>query len=579
MNRAVVMGTWRSMIALDDRVESTGPERIHAAQEYLAELSGIRDEDQLRGLLAQDGSRERNDDLSLLMLVEAARNALEARSSQEAQNLLEWLFFVCPYGTQHHTFEAHGKLLQGILYSLDGQFSNARQALDEAKQLYGDLAGDFGGPESICEYCLGVILCDSGDFDAARPRLEAARKAADAAGSAMDWMPEIEREIQSGAALQPLVTKLSSACSLADVRQVAEHAAGSDGGRILTILRALALAAGADRRPADAVRLARAADWLGPLLGETVQARRDLAEIAMHQLEYPLAEALYGSLLEESPDDTELRARLGRALAEQGRNGEAKEQLTRVLEEAPNYAPALRDLGGVCTNLGDFAEARRYLEAAVAADPSDPVSATVLKQLASRSAAPSISYDPASKEIRISEDLLTRSPEEVAMMMVVAILRANPEGATELLQSIAEEKGADYAMRIAEMAFPREAAREESHYEKAEQFFAARRIAEALAEYKLAIAESRDDPRSYMGAGDCHYHMGRFNLAAAFFEESVAIRPHPSTLRFLGDAHRKAGRMRQAVSAYEQAVQLDPSYAPAREQLRLIQEQAGGRHA
>jgi hypothetical protein len=146
MNGAIVIGAWRSMIGVDNRVKSTDAHRLEAAQDFLGELSGMRDQDQLRGRLVQEGARERNDDLSLLLLVEGVRIAADAQSLKEALNLLDWLLFVCPYGTEPHTFEAHGKTLQGILYCFDEQPSKARQVLEEARQLLGDLPGNFRGP-------------------------------------------------------------------------------------------------------------------------------------------------------------------------------------------------------------------------------------------------------------------------------------------------------------------------------------------------------------------------------------------------------------------------------------------------
>ncbi|MEO8598185.1 MAG: tetratricopeptide repeat protein [Candidatus Solibacter sp.] len=577
MNPAIAIGTWRSMIGIDTRVQSTDPQRLTAARDFLEKVSAIGDQDQLRHRLAEPGSRERNGDLSLILLAEAARMAADGEPATDVLHLLDWLLFVCPYATEIHTFEAHGKALQGILYGIDQQPSRAREVLEEARQLYDDLPGDFRGPQSIRQYCLGAILGDAGNFEAARQALEEARESANAANAGADWATEIEREMQALAAQQLLVMKLSGASSLGEIQHLAT-AAGSAQPRTLKILHAMALTAGANQRTEDAVRLARAADWLGPLLGETIHSRKDLAEVAMYQLEYGLAEALYRSLLEESPEHTGFRAQLGRAIAQQGRNEEAIEQLMKVLEQKPDDAPALRELGGVYINLSDFPAARHYLEAAAAADPSDALAATMLKSLGSRGAGPSIAYDPKTKQIQISQEMLNLPPDEMGRMLLVAMLKGNPQTAPELLQSIAQEKGVAYAQRLAEMAFPQAAAAAHTHYDRAEQFFATRQIDKALPEYKLAITDNRNAPGPYMGAGDCYYHMGQFNLAAAFFEESVAIRPNPSTLRFLGDAHRKAGRMPQALAAYEQAVELDPSYAPAAEQLRTLKQQMGDSH-
>jgi tetratricopeptide (TPR) repeat protein len=483
------------------------------------------------------------------------------------------MLLVSQFGKEHHLFKAHGKALQGMLFVADEQPTEAQQAFEESAGDYRDLAGDWRGAESVCLYCLGIIAGDAGDFADARRQLESALEYAKLAISAdTTWAAEIERETRALAEQQVLIDALSRASSPSQVREAAAAIPGVAGTRTLTILRAMALTAGARGRVQDGLTLANAADWLAREVGEKIQRRANLAEAALYMNEYSLAEALYRTLLEESPDDLDIRAKLGRCLAEQGYNEEAKEHLTQVLGRSPDHARALRDLGGVYLNLGDFGAARRYFQAAAEADPSDPLPATVLKQLENHGAEPLVLYDPASKQLQIDEGLLSRPPDEVSMIITATLLRADPEGAAALLQSIAEERGLEYARRLAEMAFPPATKRDPSHQDKAEQLFAARKIPEALEEYRLAIAENRDDAFSYMGAGDCYYHMGRFSLAAAFFEESVAIQPRPSTLRFLGDAYRKTGHLKKAASAYEQAVQLDPSYTVAKEQLAVLRK-------
>lgn len=229
----------------------------------------------------------------------------------------------------------------------------------------------------------------------------------------------------------------------------------------------------------------------------------------------------------------------------------------------------------ILINLGRADEGRPYIKAALAANPSDPTAQYLLQQLGDPDTQPRIIFEKASGKLIISEELLNKPAVDLAVMITAAVLKAHPAEAQEMLQSIVEEKGLDFAQRVAEIVFPGSVRKpeEQNHFEKAEELFKARLLPEAIEEYKLAIAADRDHAMAYMGIGDCYYHLGQFNLATAFFEESVLIQPNHSTFLFLGDAHLKAGRMEKAIRAYEQALELNPSYEIARQQLRDVREQ------
>ena len=235
---------------------------------------------------------------------------------------------------------------------------------------------------------------------------------------------------------------------------------------------------------------------------------------------------------------------------------------------------ALRELGVVYHQLNQPILAERYLKAALVQDPSDYLAKRVIEDIGAAKAQPAMTFDKESKTLTISDAILDNPSADMGMMILATLLKANPENAQEVLQGVARTEGPAYAQRVFELAFPSAPEEKEpSHFDKAQELFGARRLPEALNEYRLAIKEDRDHALAYMGAGDCYFHMGMLNLAAAYFEESIAIEPSPATLTFLGNAHRKSGRTDEAIQSYEQALKLNPNYELARQHLSAM-----GRH-
>ncbi len=116
-----------------------------------------------------------------------------------------------------------------------------------------------------------------------------------------------------------------------------------------------------------------------------------------------------------------------------------------------------------------------------------------------------------------------------------------------------------------------------THFEEAERLFASKRFLDAIIKYKLAIADNPENWQAYMGLGDAHYMMGEYYLAAAYFEESVAIQPHAPTYRYLGDSYSRTGQLDKAIEAYQCSVDTDPNYGPAKESLRMALNQRNDR--
>jgi tetratricopeptide (TPR) repeat protein len=78
-----------------------------------------------------------------------------------------------------------------------------------------------------------------------------------------------------------------------------------------------------------------------------------------------------------------------------------------------------------------------------------------------------------------------------------------------------------------------------------------------------------------MGWGDVYYRTGMYQLAIAYFKESIIIKPMPPTYRFLGDSYARIGKRKQAEEAYRQALNLDPNYDGARASLQQLLKMEG----
>jgi tetratricopeptide (TPR) repeat protein len=75
---------------------------------------------------------------------------------------------------------------------------------------------------------------------------------------------------------------------------------------------------------------------------------------------------------------------------------------------------------------------------------------------------------------------------------------------------------------------------------------------------------------AFIGMGDVHYAAGRYNTAAAYFEEACAIASYAPAYRFLGDCLVRLGDRAGAIICYRKALIIDPDYGMARAGLAAL---------
>ncbi len=159
-------------------------------------------------------------------------------------------------------------------------------------------------------------------------------------------------------------------------------------------------------------------------------------------------------------------------------------------------------------------------------------------------------------------------------MLAATILSLDPEQARQMRDEVAAKDPETFAkVRRYLPAGLRPESPAEMHFATAENLFAQRRFREAITEYKAVIDLEPDHQVAHLWLGDAHFMLGEYAIAAAYFEESIAIRPTPQAYRFLGDAIvRGQGDLHLARRHYEQALALDPAYGGASEALQQVNE-------
>jgi tetratricopeptide (TPR) repeat protein len=324
-----------------------------------------------------------------------------------------------------------------------------------------------------------------------------------------------------------------------------------------------------------AISSATIGDHVARLQGKEPDFRLRLAKVAASRNDHDLAEPLLRALHQESPAVPKITQDLANYLSLQGRFEEARSLLEPLVHSVPADAQLRANLAAVLIQLQEVDAAREHARAALSLDPTDPLAKQILTQAGDPEAenVRPISFDKATGQLSIPEELLSQPGLDLGIPIAAALVRAHPEQAEALLADLARDNGVAYAKQVAQLAYHSPTlAVATTHFEQAEALFAKKKMPESLREYTLAIEENLQKAAAYTGAGDCYYMMGKMNLAAAFFEESIAIEPKATTLRFLGDAYQRSNRLEAAARAYEQALELNPSYDAARQQLQLVRQ-------
>jgi tetratricopeptide (TPR) repeat protein len=572
---ALLLDHWAAIIGLEERITAVGPERLDRAGRFLNELSHAGSEDGVRGYLADrdDPTQQASiDDVGVLLLQMVVQRMRTDEAQEHAPDLLDWLRLVAQFTTGSVEQQAHACFLGGLLALEEEKPSAARDAFQEASELYAALAS-LPLAERAAHCGMAEAAADL-DADEEADREFRAALASDELSDtqATAWKAFIADRQEEFANRRRLIDLLAAA--------PVETVLSALLGETTTDLRRAAMRTMWSRTLRFAVRsatpdclaAARLADRLAASIGKTATATRRAAQVCEHENRWDSAEALFRAALETDPTDRAAEFGIARAVLNIDRFSEAASLLESLAERSPKDADVAIHLGITYHGLNRIADARLQFERSLALDPDEPMARTLLSGLPKPAAGPDVAVDEANGTIYLPEELLKGDPKSVAVQIASAMLAVLPEQEQQsALAEIAREEGADHAARVAAMLAQRRAETAAvQHFARAEALFGRRDFPAALLEYKEVLRLDPDRGDALMGLGDCHFSLGQFHLAAAYFEESLDVAPSAPTARFLSDAYYRVGRIEQAIEACRRSVETDPNYTLEQKQLNLL---------
>jgi tetratricopeptide (TPR) repeat protein len=574
----IILGRWQEASAIGERTRAISAQEVKAALDFFQDLRG-RAADEVRSKLSTAGERL-NRNLAWLLLAEALK--IDFRSEiGEARRLIEWAEFIASFGgslqNRGDNLEAHCKFYQGTLQQRVGSLSEAALLYAQAESDY----RDNGSPilQALAISAQGTVALERGDLESDVLSRLGARELFQSALDVLDETTEqklkgilkgaIEGSLRQWQFAEELVRSDQPEALLKDNREMIDL-------QLLSLLKAQTInSARANQPVATTAQAARLADLIAAQLQQPADLTDQLLGFYLLKKNTEAAEWLLRELLKTRPDDLELQKGLARTLMLHGKNQESLELLKELAQAHPDDALVQSMLGALLQMQGDLANAEARFRRALEIDPEEAGAKEGLRSI--EGAKPSAVLRFEDGNLTIEGDMSDLAPGDLSAAMTAAILAADPSSIEARLNEIAQSDP-ELAQRVVELLQRQGVLGQASeppavqHYHLAEQFFVTGRWQEAAGEYSLAIEADPDFAEAYMGLGDVYYRTGRYHLAIAYFEESIAIKPAPFTYRFLGDSFLRAGKRKQAEGSYRQALGLDPNYAGARAALQQLSE-------
>jgi tetratricopeptide (TPR) repeat protein len=266
----------------------------------------------------------------------------------------------------------------------------------------------------------------------------------------------------------------------------------------------------------------------------------------------------YRKALEQRPDDTDLKLRLGAALVTAERLDEANAMLQQVLKERPSSAEAEHFMGRVLLGRGDTAQAVQHLERAVALDAQKP-----------------------EYHMYLAWALLEQHNLGSALESINQALKRDPNlgDGRWILGRIQLRAGAvKDALKNFELTLKLKPGRVEALADRGDAYDGLRQLAAAIQSYQEAVKARPDKGEWWYRLGTLHLDQGSRDESRVALSEAVLrgdrLFEKPS---WLADAHRlyaevlrDAGRKGEAIEHYRVFLELAPAGHPERDEIARI---------
>ncbi len=257
-----------------------------------------------------------------------------------------------------------------------------------------------------------------------------------------------------------------------------------------------------------------------------------------------VAQDLYRSLLESSPDNHVALHLLGVSFIQQGRPINGIPLIERALLLKPDYADARFNLGCALQGLDRLDEAIAHYNAALAINP-----------------------DHAGAHLNLGNALqaLNFQAEAIAhYQRTLALTPGHADAYNNWGNSLQALNRHDEAIVCYEKALALRAEHAEAHNNLGNSLSALNRYEEAIARYERALALKPAYAEAQSNLGYAMYALNRFDEALARLAQALALKPD------YAEAHNNWGmvlhalnRHDEAIARYDQALALKPDYAEA----------------
>jgi tetratricopeptide (TPR) repeat protein len=572
-----VFTRWREAVAVHAAaLPRHDAARLQDAADAFRGLQALR-EDALRAALAA-APPDRNRLIARLLF----EQSLPVAPAAEARAYVEWAALVAEYGDALHArpidaLEGHCEFLFGAIAHRHADFAAAQRAYARAEATYATAAGATR-LHALAVLAQGLAALDGGNVHEQRAGYmhlvgERFARASELAGRAdEDCAAVVGAIVERAAHYAELVDRVTGPMAS---RALVEELVARPDAQVTRLVRSRLMDAMAAGDAATIVRLALLLERLGAPSDAPAGVLEEVARDLLARRQGTAAARVLGTVLARDPQRRDVRRLLAHAHLVDGSREECCALLETLLQEDESDREALELLLAAQVDLA-APRVRELCERLLALDPQHPMAVQVARMMSAPSP-PTVSGGDEGAVVTIDADALSADPQELAVALTAAHVMRDPARAPQLLRELAQRDPALAQRVIARLVaqgvietMPRERIAAQRHFDEAEELFRARRMEEAARAYRAAIAADHDHAPAYMGLGDVHYRRGEYHLAAAHFEESIAIQPEPATYRFLGDALVRVGRTDGARAAYERALTLDPGYGGARQALARL---------